>query len=78
MSGSPPVAAQWDAATARYDVEHMTGGQRRMNDADEIVGLHGIQVLADYLTEASYISSSRSSWRWRRGPMRRLRGSGGR
>ena len=50
---------------SRVLFEQMTGGQRRMNDADEIagwlategievVGLHGVRVLSDYLPDASY------------------------
>lgn len=58
-------AAVLAALERRTIFEHMTGGQRRMNDPDEIagwlraegievVGLHGIRVLSDFLTEASY------------------------
>lgn len=53
------------ALSQRTLFEHLTGGQRRMNDADEIagwlasngvavVGLHGVRVLADYLPDATY------------------------
>jgi S-adenosylmethionine-dependent methyltransferase len=49
----------------RVIFEQMTGGERRMNDADEItewlaiegievVGLHGVRVLSDFLPDASY------------------------
>lgn len=59
------AAAVLAALGQRTIFEHMTGGQRRMNDADEItdwlkaegidvLGLHGIRVLSDYLPEASY------------------------
>ena len=58
-------AAVLAALKQRTIFEHMTGGPRRMNDADEIagwlraegievIGLHGIRVLSDFLTEASY------------------------
>lgn len=53
------------ALDRRVIFEEMTGGQRRANDADEIagwlaaegiaiVGLHGVRVLSDYLSGASY------------------------
>lgn len=59
-----PAAVQ-AALDRRVLHEEMTGGERRMNDADEIagwlagqgvavVGLHGIRVLSDYLGDASY------------------------
>jgi S-adenosylmethionine-dependent methyltransferase len=58
-------AAVLAALDQRVIFEQMTGGQRRMNDADEItewlategievVGLHGVRVLSDYLLGASY------------------------
>jgi S-adenosylmethionine-dependent methyltransferase len=58
-------AAVLAALDQRVLVEQMTGGQRRMNDADEIagwladggidvVGVHGVRVLSDYLPDASY------------------------
>jgi S-adenosylmethionine-dependent methyltransferase len=58
-------AAVLAALDQRALFEQMTGGQRRMNDADEIaawlaaegivvVRLHGIRVLSDFLPDASY------------------------
>lgn len=58
-------AATLAALDQRVIFEQMTGGQRRMNDADEIAGwleaegievieLNGIRVLSDYLPDASY------------------------
>ena len=59
------AAAVLAALGQRTIFEQMTGGRRRMNDADEIaawlgaegievIGLHGIRVLSDYLPEESY------------------------
>jgi S-adenosylmethionine-dependent methyltransferase len=64
VTGHDP-AAILAALDQRVLFEQMTGGQRQMNDADEIagwleaegievVGLNGIRVLADYLPDASY------------------------
>jgi S-adenosylmethionine-dependent methyltransferase len=62
-SHDPPAVLA--ALDQRVIFEQMTGGQRRMNDADEIsnwlaaeeievIGLRGVRVLSDYLPDASY------------------------